>query len=340
MRIMKKYLYILTAVSLLISCTRENEDLVEPVLFGNYPQVILFDDEGGGELEDSDEFSLLITLADRFDPSGEALGGQIVPLDEALTLDFSLQDLQGFNSLESYLLGAEAFYEIDDCTTSLDEGNDLLISFDPASGQGQLTFPAGIEEVELVFTVDEDYFSDETLNEERGFSISLSAAETENEQVLDVPFVYEVLDDEAIFGEWTLDANNPDQFQAFQRLFGLLNPEISALTAASVEEVVWEFAYDELKVEIVLKETEEVTECGETETENLVIEIEAGYEELSRRSLSGEIEVEESIEQEDGSEIDFVYAGSFEISGESLQITLTGEYDDESTEEITLTLEK
>ena len=322
------------------ACSRENDDVVEPVLFGDFPQIVLFGDEGGGELEDSDKFSVVITLADRFDPSREELGGQIVPLQNDISLRFRIEDLEGFSDPAEYLLGAEAFYQIDDCTTSLDEGNDLLVSFDPASGEGELTFPAGIEEVELAFVVDEDFFNDDMLNDERGFSVSLSANETEDLRVLDVPFEYEILDDDAIFGEWTLDLTDAAQFLDFQTLFGLISPEISELTATDVEEIVWEFTYDELKVGVVLTETEEVTECGETEIENLVIEIDAKYEDLSRNSLSGDIEVEESIEQEDGSEVDFVYAGSFEIENDMLIISLEGEYDDAATEEISLSLQK
>ena len=60
---------------MLVSCSMENDDVPAPVLSQDYPQVILFDDEGGGELEESDEFSVAIILADRYDPSGEALGG-------------------------------------------------------------------------------------------------------------------------------------------------------------------------------------------------------------------------------------------------------------------------
>jgi hypothetical protein len=177
------------------------------------------------------------------------------------------------------------------------------------------------------------------LNDERGFSVSLSAIETENLRVLDVPFEYEILDDDAIFGEWTLDPADAAQFRDFQTLFGLISPEIGELTASDVEEIVWEFTYDELKLGVVLTETEEVTECAETEIKNLVIEIDAVYEDLSRNSLSGDIEVEESIEQEDGSEVDFVYAGSFEIMDDDLHVTLEGEYDDTTTEAITLNLE-
>ena len=337
---MTKYLLLLIAVALQFACTRENDDLVKPALSSDYPQVILFDDEGGGELEDSDKFSVVITLADRFDHSGQELGGQIIPLEEDFVLDFALINFEGFSTISDFLLGAEAFYEIDDCTSSLDEGNDLLISFDPSSGEGQLYFPAGVEEVELVFLVDENYFNDQSLSEARGFSVSISGNETDKLKVLDMPFEYEVLDDEAVFGEWTLDPEDADQFQRFQQLFGLISPDISELSAGEVDEIVWEFAYDELKITVVLNQTEEVTACGETEVENLVIDIEAGYEELSRNSLAGDIEVEESIEQEDGSEVDFVYAGSYEILDNVLMISFEGEYDDVVTEEIILLLEK
>ncbi len=189
---MKNYLIILIAISLLLACTRRDEDVVEPVMSEDFPQVILFDDEEGSVAEDGDQVELVITLADRFDPSGEELGGVKISLEEAVTLDFSIQDLEGFSDLSNYLLGAQAYQESDE-----GQSNDLLTSINLASGSGQLTFPAGAEEVALILLLDEDFFNDEVENDTRGFSVILSGSETESLKILDLPFVLEVEDDDA-----------------------------------------------------------------------------------------------------------------------------------------------
>lgn len=189
---MKKYSIVLLAISMLLSCTRENDDVVKPVVSEDFPQVILFDDEEGSVAEDSDEFGIIITLADRFDPSREELGGMKVPLDEAVTLDISFQDLEGFNDLGSYVLDVQAYEGSDE-----NQNNDLINNFDVNSGSGQLTFPAGAEEVELLLLLDENFFSDEVENDTRGFTVSLSGTETQALQILDLPFALTVEDDEA-----------------------------------------------------------------------------------------------------------------------------------------------
>ena len=327
------------AMSFLLGCSREDEDVVDVINPDDYPQLILLDDEGGGELEDSDEISVAITLADRYDPSREELGGGVFPLDENYSVAFHISEAEGFDRLEDFILGAEAFYEIDDCTTSLDNGENLIEAYDPATGSGSVVFPAGVEEIELVFTVNEEFFDDETLNDHRGFRLAISGEEVpQNVAVFSGDFQYEVLDDEAIFGEWELDISNTEQFARFKELFGLINEDVANLTAEAVAGITIEFGYDELEATIALTETETVEKCGETEEENVEIEISAGYDELTRDTTEGEIVLEDDVELDNGAEEEFSYEGSFVIEDGVLTLTLSGSFDGEETEEITLNL--
>lgn len=338
---MKKYCYLYLAATMLMgasSCSREDEDVVKPVLSDSFPQLIVLDDEGGGELEDSDELSMTLVLADRYDPAGEELGGVIVPLEEDFAVDFQIHDLQGFENISEYVLSCTALFEIDDCTTSEDEGVVLLQEYDVETGRGQLIFPAGAEAVELIFNVDPSYFEDDMLNEARGFSVTFSSViSAENVQVAETTFVYETLDDEAIFGTWE-GVLTDEAWANFQSLFGTLNADILALGINDIEEVVWDFEYEALSIEIVLAETEEVDECGEIEMENIVITIESEYAELTRDAQAGEIALEGAVEQEDGSEEDYEYEGEFFISNAVMTITLQGEYNGEQTEEFSIEL--
>ncbi|MGF1637416.1 MAG: hypothetical protein ACFCUU_10105 [Cyclobacteriaceae bacterium] len=341
MNIRNIYIPVLLLTVFFFACSRENEDLILPLSLENFPQIILFDDEEGGELEDSDELKVSIILAERYDPTGEELEGVIVPLTTDYTLRFEITDVEGIASLSNYVIGLEAYYEIDDCTTSLDEGVDILLSYNINTGIGEVRFPAGVEEIILEFELDEDYLNDDELNEERGFVIELSGVnEVEGIRVFNQPFEFTVLDDEAIFGSYSFDFEDAEAFESFKALFGLVNPAIADLSPDDIDEIEWSFEFDELKIEIVLKETESVEECGEIEDENLVIEIEADYEELTTDDTEGEIEVEGSVEMENGSEEDFVYSGTFKINGSTLEITLVGEFDGDETEEITLILSK
>ena len=123
----QRYIYLAVMVlCFLLGCSREDEGFIDVINPNEYPQLVLLDDEGGGELEDSDEISVVITLADRLDPSGEGLGGGIFPLGENYPVAFHITEAEGFDRLEDFILSAEAFYEIDDCTTSLDNGENLI----------------------------------------------------------------------------------------------------------------------------------------------------------------------------------------------------------------------
>jgi hypothetical protein len=336
----------LTAVvfcCLLAACTREKDDVEELLSIEKYPQVILFDDEEGGELESSDELEVAIKLADRFDGTGGELGGVIEPLTQDFLLAFAISDIEGFDDIGDYVLEVEALYEIDDCTTSADEGVELIKSFDPATGKGTVLFPAGVEEIELVFTLSDELLDNEEVDDSRGFVIELSAVDgpdPDNVEVLSLPFEFKVLDDELIFGDWELDLEEPGAFENFKALFGMANEDLAELSLDDVDEIAWEFELAEVNIETVLKEEEEVEECGEVEIENIVVEVEGEFEELTDDDTEGEIEFVVEVELDDESVLEFVYKGTFVIQGKMLRMTLQGESDEGETEEITLVFRK
>ena len=328
----------------LSACDEMDDDVLTPLTGNAYPQVILLSDEGDGDLEDEDNFSFKITLADRVDPAGKELGGKVVPLEKDVTVQFKVVETNGFTNLGDYLKDWKVFYEIDDCTTSEDQDIDLNLTFDPGTGMGSVRFPAGVEEIEVEFEADGGLFDDNVFNSEsRGLVLQLTGLNANGQNVAvntTNAFGYQVLDDDGIYGEWELDIDNATEFQNFKALFGLINEDIKSLQAADVGEITLSFEYGELKAQVKLKETEMIEDCGEMEEENKVIEIEAEFEELTDDELEGDIEFGESIEQEDGSEKNFTYAGSFQVQGKQLLLTLEGEYDDEETSSITLHLEK
>ena len=338
---MKNYALLVTMAILLLvttGCDKQKDDLVEPLSASQFPQVISFDDEGDGDLEDEDKFSFVLTLNDRVDPDGKELGGKIVPLEQDVTVAFKVDGLKGFAKISDYILDAEAFYEVDDCNTK-----DVALTFNRTTGVGTVTFPKGVEEVEIEFETNDALFDDNVLNTaDREITFVLTGI-TGGINVVYNPaaeFTYEVLDDEAIHGEWELNHTNATEFANFKALFGLISTEVKNLNAADVKGIVISIEYDEVKVEIELKATETITECGSSSVENKVIEIEAGLEELDTKTLKGDIEFADDIEQNDGTLKEFVYGGKFDIVGKLLKLTLEGEYDDDTTPKITLNLEK
>jgi hypothetical protein len=331
-------------LALVAGCDKEKDDLVMPLSSEAFPQVIRFDDEGDGDLEDEDKFSFKLTLNDRVDPKGEELGGKIVPLENDVTVNFEVSDFEGFAKISDYILDGTAFYEVDDCTTSEDNGVDLKLVFNRTTGKGSVTFPKDVEEIEVEFEVSDGLFDDNTLNtNDRYIEFALTGVSGDPKVVTynpDFTFTYEPLDDESISGEWELDPLNAAQFDAFKKLFAPINEDIKNLKASEVEEILLSVEYNEVKVEVVLKETETVTECGDTDVVNKVIEIEADLEELDLQTLEGEIEFAGEVEQDDESLEEFVYKGEFKITGSKMELTLTGEYDGDETDEITLIFSK
>lgn len=326
------------------SCDKENDDLILPLTAEEFPQVIRFDDEGDGDLEDADEFSFKLTLNDRPDPSGEQPSGKIIPLKEDVTVLFEIKEWEGFDNPAAYIKGVKAFYEIDDCTTSEDQGIDLNLTFDAATGKGSVRFPKDVEEIEVVFETDEDFFNDNDLNEEeRSITLLLTGIQSGSEKVTcnkALEFRYEVLDEEGIHGDWELDHEDAAVFAKFKELFGKVNEDIADLDADDVDKIEISVEYDEVKVVVELKEMEEVDECDGPEMVNKVIELEADLEDLSTLTDQGDIEFVGEVEQPDGSIKEFTYKGEFRISAAGLELVLTGEYDDEETDEITLLLTK
>lgn len=338
---MHKIFYTVIALSgmILAGCDKENDDLVKPLSSTAFPQVIRMDNEGGGDLEDEDKFSFEITLNDRVDPDGEELGGKVIPLDSDVTVSFLVKDPKGFTKISDYIKDVSAFYEVDDCTEK-----DVAVQFNPNTGAGTVVFPKGVETVEVEFETDEDFFDDGVLNtRERSLVVAITGIQPSNATVAYNPaidFKYEILDDEGIHGDWELDASDSVQFAAFKKLFGMISDDIKDLDAKDVDNIEIAFEYDEVKVLVELKETESIVECGKTELVNKVIEIEADLEELESLSASGDVEFLGEIEQDDTTLKEFVYSGSFSITGSSLKLELEGEYDDETTGKQTLILEK
>ncbi|RNI30501.1 hypothetical protein [Rufibacter latericius] len=328
----------------LSACDEKDEDVVTPLMGIAYPQVVLFSDEGDGGLEDEDKFSFKITLADRVDPAGEDLGGKVVPLEKEVTVHFQITGTEGFTQLSDYIKDWTAFYEIDDCTTSEDQNIDLDLTFDPATGLGSVRFPAGVDEIEVEFETNEGLFEDDTFNSQgRGLVLKLIGLHGNSQNVVantTSEFEYKVLDDEGVYGEWELDVEDASEFQNFKSLFGLISADIKDLKAEDVEEITIAFGYGEWKAEVKLQETEMIEECGKGKAENKVIELEAEFEELEDDKPEGKVEFAESIEQENGSEVDFTYAGTFQVIGKKLTLTLKGEYDDSETSALTLHLKK
>jgi hypothetical protein len=325
-------------------CDKKNADLVQPNTDDNFPQVIRFDDEGDGDLEDADEFSFKLKLNDRQDPTGAAPGGKIIPLKEDVIVSFEIKEWEGFDKPADYIKGVKALYEIDDCTTSEDKGVDLNVTFDAVTGKGAVRFPKEVEEIEVIFETDEDFFNDNELNKEaRSITLVVTGLQTGSEKVTfnkALEFKYEVLDEEGVHGDWELDHTNVAQFNRFKQLFGKVNEDIAELDADDVDKIEVSIEYNEVKVVIELKETEEVEECGDRETVNKVIELEADLEELGALSDEGEIAFVGEVEQADGSVKEFTYKGDFKITASGLELVLTGEYDEEETDEITLLLTK
>lgn len=336
-----KKLTLLTSIILLIAgCDKKNDDLVHPLAATEFPQVIRFDDEGDGDLEDADEFSFTLTLNDRPDPSGDEIAGTVIPLEQDVTVLFELKEWEGFNLPADYIKGVKAFYEIDDCTTSEDMGVDLGVQFDPVTKKGSVRFPKDVAEIEVVFETDEDFFDDGMLNEdERSLTLAITGLQNNTTDITfnkALEFKYEVLDKDGIHGDWELDHENPAEFNAFKELFGLVNDDIAALDADDVEKIELSLEYDEVKVVVELKETETVEECGDVEIVNKVIELEADLEELSTLASEGDLEFAGEIEQSDESIKEYVFKGDFEITGSTLTIELSGEYDDQETAELVL----
>lgn len=296
------------------SCDKRNAGVVEPIDPNNLPQVILFDEEEAGELENSDETSFTLKLLDRIDPTGEELGGKIIPLTSDVTVNFEITEFEGFDNIADYILGASAQYEIDDCNDG-----EVAITFNTTTGVGSVTFPAGVEEVEVNFELNDALFDDDEVNEDsRGFKVKITGLTNATNVVANTELEFEhiVLDDDVIFGEWSFDIAD---LENLKDIFGDANEDIADLEEDDINEIKIEFGLTGFEIKIELVETE-LDDCGEEE--NIEIEIEAEYNDLTDDATSGDISFIIEKENEDGSVEELEYSGTFEINNGVLTITL------------------
>jgi hypothetical protein len=325
-------IFVLFVTILLVSCDRKNEDLITPNL-NNFPQQIVLADEGDGDLEDSDKAEVVLELTSRPDPSGKDPKGTIIPLTSNAIVSFSISNPKGFSDLSTYVLGCKAFYEMDECTEV-----DVNLTYDPTTGNGTVEFPAGAEEVIIEVELKDDLFDNNTKDDERGFEVKLLSVNSTENVVVNTSntFEYLVLDDELIFGAWSIGAEDSVQIESLVNLFSQVEGDMEGLKSEDVEEIEVEFKYDKVSFKIVLKETEEVEECGEIEIVNKEIEVDLDYDDIASEDMAGDLKLIAEYEAEDGSEQELEYEGSFEIIGSKLTLSLSSE----DVEEQTLTLEK
>lgn len=330
---MKKIALYSLAALLTLACSRENGDIVTPTAPKDLPLQMVLDADEAGEFEDSDEVEMEFTFTDRFDPTGKEPGGVLVTLDIPVVVNCQIKDAEGFENLSDYILDITAFYEFDDCTEE-----DVDLTYDLSSGAFSFTFPADVEAVKIAFEVSEDLFDDDVLNDDRGFVVEVLGLENASNNVVintDTEFEFKVLDDELVFGAYQL-ALNEANYASLLSLFAGINEDIDATAFADLDAIEVEINHEEIGMKVILTETEMVEECGETEEENIEFEIEGEFEELTDDDTAGDIEFIVEIEQEDGSVEEVAFAGSFEVDGNTLTLTL----ENEDEVEFTLILEK
>lgn len=341
---MKTLTYITGALILLASCSKEKFEHVEATSVSDFPKQLLLDEEKVGELEDTDKATFEITLTDGIDPNGLQPSGKEQVLEQAVTVYFELTDPEGFSNWSDYIAGGTAYYEIDDCTTSEDEGIDLSFSFDAATGKGSVIFPAGVNsisvELELVAAIMDDAIEN---SGDRGFTFTLKGISATSEKVVvttDITTEFRVYDDEKVCGDWVADPSNATEFSNLLQLFTLANPDLDGLTASEVDAVEVAFSFDEFELKFVLLETETVDECGTQEIVPVEITVEGEMDEFDSDSNSGVIHFIAELESENGAVTEISYEGTFSRLGNNLTLTLKGDDGDTETDEFTLSLSK
>ncbi len=325
---MKKYYYkssILVTFALLLGCADNSLD--EKPLDDNFPFQLVLDVEEGADLPDAEDYSIEVKFADY-------LPDLSLP-NSTITLAYAITDLE--DDMIGNVVIDKIVYEVelDDCVyerelefTSEGDGLTGTISITPDTDLGSVP-----ESFEIVFTLPG---LDET---EGSFKFELSNLESSDNLLLGFPqvFEYEVLNND-VAGEWELEISSGEEFEKFKEVFGSLNPELEELSFEDITgKVKAEFEFEEMKFEIELVETEEITTCEdgeeETETENKVLEIEAEYD-----AEDGEIEFEGSHEiiNDNGlveDELDFIIKSEYEFNDESITFTFFSVIDEDNYEE-------
>lgn len=322
---LKKINLVITSLFLFAGCYEQE---LKPVTEENFPLQVLLDLNAGGTYESEDSYGLEVTFDGGVDEVEDENGNVIAgspegtrgPYSQDLTINFAIEDLEGLQ-LGDDLSIEEVVYNIDECT----EGSaDFTLNQD---GTGSFTIPGGIEVVEVVFSLNEaNLDNDQSNDDEKTFSFSLTGIQGDPQDVLlniNNTFEYSVLDDESVYNEWILDHQDPDLLADFLSTFSPVLEDLEALTAEEIDEIKFEFGYEEVTILIVLTETEMVEECGETEEVNVELEIEGKFE-----VEEGEIEM--VLENEDGDE--FSYSGDYEIGSGPLMMSMSIEGEDEDGE--------
>jgi hypothetical protein len=327
---MKAQLYLILLIAITSACSKKDKDITLPIDINQRPLQLILDESESGVLEDEDKIELAFTFVDQFDTTGNSLEGQQYGHSSNLRVTAQLTDEIGFTNYASLVTGVGAFYEIDDCATSDDLNIDLNPTIDFTNQTISFDIPAGQTEVIFVLEIDPAVFDNDVIDNDRGFSVSINNLEGNGagstvKYVQDQTWEVKILDDEAIYGAWAYDHNDPT-LTNFLTLFGNFNEEITGLTAADIDEIEFEVELDEVKVKIVLVETEIITECGTSEEVNKEIEFEFDLDELTD-ALNGEMLLITEIEDQSGKIEEFEVSATFNINASNLSITFTFEND-------------
>ncbi|MEQ8473018.1 MAG: hypothetical protein RIC35_17620 [Marinoscillum sp.] len=305
------YIIYLLTVALLTACAFDEPDT--QINDTNFPLRLQIAEEGA-DLADAEDYDIEISFADYL--------GALPSTEIMLTYE-----IEGEGDFAGAAID-EIIYEFeeDDCVFEREiafTANTITIPVDPDLG----TVP---EEFEVVvnFGLPED-----TEAEDGEFKFIISNIATSANVVFSDAneFEYGILDND-VAGEWVLEINESD-FERFKEVFGSVSADLAELSFLDITgEIKFEFEFEEMKIEIELNEQEEVTECenGEikTDTENLVIEIEADYD-----AEDGELALEGSYYNEDGEEVDFIVEAEYSIDDDGdLTITFMSTIDEDHYE--------
>lgn len=326
---------------LIAGCSKQKFEHSAAIDAADFPKQLVLDEEDAGDLEDTDKASFEIKLTDGIDPEGIELAGKPQRLESAVTIQFQLKEAEGFTNWNDYIVGGTAFYEVDDCTSSEDLGVDLQFTFDPATGLGSVIFPAQVNSIEIELELDPAIMDDGVENTaDRGFTFALiGMGETTENLVLntDIETTFRLYDDEKVFGSWASDHNNVSELTNIINLFNMANSDLNGLTAAEIDNIEVEFAFDEFKLVITLVETETVDACGTPEQVQVEIELEGEWEELTD-ATSGDLHFMIEREEDNGFITEVEYEGTFERIGNTITLTIKGTDGSSETEELTITL--
>ncbi len=305
------YIPLLLLGSLLASCALEEpETKIEDT---NFPLRLQIDEEGAA-LADAEDYGIEIAFADYI---GDLPANEIV-------LTYSLVGEDDFANAEIDEILYE--YEDGDCVFEREidfTSETITIPVDTDLG----TVPAEFE-----ITVAFNLAGSEAA--EGGFAFEITEVQSADGVLFNQinAFEYEILENDAA-GEWVLEFADEAAFESFKSVFGLVSTDLAEIEFSEIAgEVVFEFEFEEVKIEIELNEMEEVTVCEDgvptIEEESLVIELEAEYE-----VEGGEITLEGSYFNEDGEELDFIIEGEYATATDELTVTFKSVLDQDHYEE-------